>query len=104
MTLSFEVKKSPECVFRFLSDPQLFVAVHPVITRMEPNADGSYKMHETLMFGPFRHSFVYQATIEASLTGNTVTMKALVMKIVRIKIVIRLRETLAGTVVDENFQ
>ena len=104
MNLSFKVKKSSGHIFRFLSDPKLFVAVHPVITRMQPNADGSYKVYETLRFGPIQHSFTYQATIRAMQAENTVIIQATVIKLIRVKIIMRLKKMQVGTLVEEEME
>jgi carbon monoxide dehydrogenase subunit G len=84
MTILHRVSKSPRLVMDHLSDPQKFITVHPVITRMDLRPDGSYLVYETLKVGFIPVSFTYLATIESNDAIHRVTMRARVMKVTTI--------------------
>ena len=66
MTLNFKVRKSPEFVFDCLSDPQKFVAVHPLIYKIELIEGTSYRVFERVKLGFITRSFTYKADIRSS--------------------------------------
>lgn len=96
MELSYQIKKSPDFVFDYLTDMQKFVSVHPVITKIDPLGNNKYLVHETLKMGFIPVSFTYFVTIEADKHSKTVIIRATVMKFTKIEMNFKLKT-------DENF-
>jgi carbon monoxide dehydrogenase subunit G len=101
ITLVFDVPKPPAVVFAHLAEPPLFVAIHPVISRMEATGPGQYLVHETLKLGRWPYSFTYPATIEADQAAHTVRVRATVRRLVHIQMDFRLSSSDGGTTVHE---
>lgn len=101
MNLSFKVKKSSGCIFDYLTDAQKFVAVHPVISKMEKKNVHSYLVHETLKIGFVPFSFTYPVTIIPYPLQNKVIILATVMKSTTIEITFILKASEDFTVVEE---
>ncbi len=76
MTLDHHVSKSADEVFACLTDAAQFVAVHPVIYRLEALDATRYRVFERLPLLPF--SFTYPATISGLREAGEVRMEATV--------------------------
>lgn len=85
MELSFEVNNTVQEVFRYLSDMEAFVSVHPLIYRIDPIADGSYLIHEKLELGSIPYTFTYPVTIQADAKKGEVKMFAVIKKMIHVE-------------------
>jgi len=101
LLLSFELNKPPQEAMTFYTNPEKFVKTHPVITKLEHLKHQTYRVHETLGWGPLSYSFRYTATIEAFPEQGRVHINAVVMKLVRIKLLIFLAPGAQGTSLRE---
>lgn len=99
MILEHTVNKPCAEVYKYLTDMQKFVAVHPVIFRMDKISDNEYQVFEKLNFIPF--PFKYRAVVEGNQAGDKVFIKATVMKIVHIRMTFDLLENGGITNVKE---
>ena len=104
MILEFKVNKSVEEVFKYLTDMQKFVSVHPVIYKIQNIKDNHYLVFEKLKFGFIPFSFTYPVTIESNKINNSVRMYATVMKIVKIEMNYTLSVDYEQTLVSEHIQ
>lgn len=101
MHLQFKLNKPIEDVFNCLSDAEYFVKVHPVIYAMKPLPNGAYLVFEKLKIAFINIDFIYPCTIESDKNDKTITMKAVVKKLVHIDINFKLSTQNGQTVVDE---
>lgn len=77
LTLNFQIPKSPEYVFEYLSQAERFVEVHPLIYKMEAISDHDFLVFEKiLVLGFIPYAFIYPASIYASKESGKVQMKA----------------------------
>lgn len=77
ITLEFNVSGAADAVFGVLTQAEKFVAVHPIIYRMEERAPGEYLVHEKIqLLGFIPYAFTYTARISFSTEAKTVQMKA----------------------------
>jgi carbon monoxide dehydrogenase subunit G len=95
---------SPEVVFPYLSDMELFASVHPVISKMDSIGEGRYKVFETLKMGPLPFSFSYPATIEHDAVKGLVHMKAVIFKLTTVEMVFNLSAENGMTTIEETIQ
>ena len=102
MTLTFKLKKPLAHVYKYLSDMQSFVSVHPVITRMDEIKIGHYKVSETLKFGPLSLSFRYKAHVKADLPLKRIFIEATVMRMTKINMTFDLSEADGFCHITEN--
>jgi carbon monoxide dehydrogenase subunit G len=86
MIFNFRVNKPADFIFTYLSDMQKFVSVHPVITKMEKQAENDYLVYETLKFGFIPISFSYLTRVESDYSSKRVTFHATVWRINKISI------------------
>jgi hypothetical protein len=68
---------------------------------MRPLANGSYLVHEKLKIAFINMDFTYPCTIESNSINKTITMKAVVKKMIQIEIFFKLSYTNGQTIVDE---
>jgi carbon monoxide dehydrogenase subunit G len=101
MQLTFTLNQPIDLVFDFLTDPQKFVSVHPLIHRMDHLENNRYLVHETIQVGFIPISFTYPATIDTTNANKTVTMKATVFGLTRITMTFRLTSMSGHTQVEE---
>ena len=104
MTLHHKISQPLNLVFDHLTQIDKFVAVHPVISKAETTGVGTYKMFEKLTFGFIPVTFVYLACIDFDKQLNSVTMKAVVMKMVYVEIHFKLTEQGGQTEILEDIQ
>lgn len=84
----------------YLVEAEKFVAVHPLIYRIEPRVAPHVKMYERVTFGFLAHRFTYPATIEV--VDGRVELRACVMGMVRIAMTFSFTETPGETLVRED--
>ena len=101
MHLQFKLNKPIEKVFESLNKADNFVKVHPIIYLMKPLANGGYLVHEMLKVAFINIYFTYPCTIESDAIEKTITMKAVVKKMVHIQIDFKLSTQNGQTIVDE---
>lgn len=101
MHLQFKLNKPIERVFDSLSNADNFVKVHPIIYAMKPLPNGDYLVHEKLKIAFINVDFTYPCTIESNKNDKTIAMKAVVKKMVHIKIEFKLSTENDQTVVNE---
>ncbi len=101
MKLSFNSVKDPDFIFEQLSNTQKFVAIHPVISRMQPTGSDSFLVYETLKFGPLPFYFTYPATVEADAALKKVVMRATVFKLVHVAITFLISGKQGGAGIEE---
>ncbi len=101
MKLSFSVKKDVDLVFKYLTDMQKFVLVHPVITQIDQMGNDNYLVHETLKLGFIPFSFTYPVTIEKNMSRKTVIIRAIVFKFTRIEMKFVLKAGDSNTFIEE---
>jgi carbon monoxide dehydrogenase subunit G len=99
--LQFQLNKSIEEVFQCLSIADNFVKVHPIIYAMKPLPNGTYLVYEKLNLAFIKIDFTYPCTIESNRNDQTITMKAVVKKMVHIQIDFELSIENDQTVVNE---
>lgn len=101
MHLQFKLNKPIEKVFDSLSNAENFLKVHPIIYAMKPLPNGSYLVHEKLKLAFININFTYPCTIVSDAIEKTITMKAMVKKMVHIQIIFKLSIENDQTVVNE---
>lgn len=99
MNLKFNVKQPLAVVFDYLTDMQKFVSVHPVIFKINRLDGNNYLVYEKLNFIPF--PFTYKVTVTGNSGNGTVTIKALVIKMVKIEMNYTLKELEGFTQINE---
>lgn len=83
----------------YLVEPEKFVAVHPLIYRIEPRVAPHVKIYERVTLGFLAHRFTYRATIEV--VDGQVQIRARVMGMVRIAMTFSFVEESSGTRITE---
>lgn len=99
-TLHFTLQKEKAFIATFLTDPERFVSVHPLIYRMEPLGDGQFKVFEQVMLGPLPIRFTYKA--EISEKQNAIFIRAVVMRLTNISMTFRFESSGNSTTVIED--
>ncbi len=101
MHLQYKLNKPLNDVFMCLSNADNFVKVHPIIYAIKPLPNGDYLVHEKLKIAFLNIDFTYPCTIESNKNDKTIAMKAVVKKMVHIKIEFKLSTQNDKTVVNE---
>jgi carbon monoxide dehydrogenase subunit G len=101
MQLRHNVTKKADVVFEYLTDMQKFVAVHPVILKIDKIKENSFLAHEKLTFGKINITFNYPFTIEKNKAENEIIMRANVLKLILIEIRFNLIEAEEYTTIEE---
>jgi len=83
LILRFSLRASAERVRAFLTDPDAFISVHPIIDRMVSDSAGGYHVYETISVGPFRWSFRYRAEMAEDPTDGSIRIRATVRRFTR---------------------
>lgn len=65
MVLTHQLNKSPEEVFRFLTDMELFKTVHPVVQKIEDRGPYEYLVTEKMKLGPIPYRVQYPLFIQS---------------------------------------
>ncbi len=101
MKLTHALKKPVDFVFAHLTDMQKFVAVHPLIYRMDRLDGNTYLVFERLKIGFIPYSFTYTATVESDGANKTVLLRANVMNLATIEMHFAIKASGSGYVVTE---
>ena len=104
MKLSFSLSASPDFVFQHLSDYILYTEVHPVIEKMEPLGEQTYKVFEKTKIGFLPYAFQYTAQLIPDRANKTVRITALVKEGKQIRLLFSVRPGKNGTIVEEDVQ
>lgn len=99
--MTFHVGKSPDDVVNYISQPDLFVSIHPVIYKIQELEMGSWKVFEKLHFAGIPFSFSYPASMHCDFITREITMKAVVMSVVAINLTFKIQKELDTTKVFE---
>jgi carbon monoxide dehydrogenase subunit G len=99
--LQFKLNKPIEEVFQCLTNADNFVKVHPIIYSMKPKPNGGFTVYERLKIAFINIDFTYPCTIASNSNEKTITMKAVVKKMVHIQIDFKLSTQNGQTIVDE---
>lgn len=102
MKLTFTLRKDKETVHRFLTEPDKFVSVHPLIQKMTPIGVDEYKVYELINLGPLPYRFQYRARIHSS--PDQILIRANVMGLTHIDMNFTLTSVPDGTLVEEDIQ
>ncbi len=103
MHLTYKINKPASFIFNYLTDMQKFVSVHPVISKMEPLGNNTYRVYETLkMMGFIPIPFIYRASIEGNDKDQRIVMRATIMKLTKIEINFIIKSEGEGSIVEEN--
>ncbi|MBC7383367.1 MAG: hypothetical protein H7296_10315 [Bacteroidia bacterium] len=81
-----------------------FACVHPVITKIDKTSDNNYLVYETLKPGFIPFSFTYPVTIESRQLDNSVTIRVIVMKLIKIEMKFVLKKDKDFTIIEENIK
>jgi carbon monoxide dehydrogenase subunit G len=101
MNVDYKINRPAEIVYEHLTDMEKFVKVHPVIYRIDHLSDKDYLIFEKLKFGFIPYSFTYYASVDGNRSEQTVTMKATVMKIIKIEMFYKIKTENDQTLVNE---
>jgi hypothetical protein len=99
--MAFNVCKSSDEVFKYISQPELFVAIHPVIYKIQELEHGSWKIFEKLRFAGIPFSFCYPATMQCDSVSREISMKAKVMSVVSIDLTFQIQDQQETTRIHE---
>lgn len=100
MEFDFVVKRDIQTVFEYLTQPEKFVSVHPLIYKMTDLGGGNYKVFEKIRFGPLPYKFTYKANISTG-QNDEITMKAVVAGMTKITMHFNLTASDDGTEITE---
>lgn len=98
----FHTKCPVPVVFNHLVDVEKFVAVHPLIYKMEKTGENQYKVFERVQMMFFKYSFTYTAQIFSNEAQNEVRILATVQKFTKIDMRFLLEESASGTTITEH--
>lgn len=101
MKLTFSINKEIIAVMDFLTQPEKFVSVHPLIYKLELLRDGSYKVYEKVNKGMFSYAFTYNALISKKDQENEVLILVNVKSLVKIKMLFKLHSLGNFTQIEE---
>lgn len=102
MKLSYRINRSTVYVFDYLTDMDKFASAHPVITKINKQADGIYLVYETLTLGIIPFSFKYSVAVSGYPLENIIVMKATISGSTAIEMTFSLKADRNFTVVEEN--
>ncbi len=104
MILHFQSSLAPHIVVEYLSDPERFVRIHPIIYRMEPLSGNTFKVYEKVKFGFIPYSFTYTAEIEQNIAERTVHVKAVIKRMTHISMLFKVNSSATGSVIEESIE
>ena len=102
MNLIFKINKPINTVFDYLTDIQKFVALHPVISKIDNLSGNNYLVYETLKLGFIPISFTYPVTIDQSFNNKKILIRATVMKLTKIEMSYTLTADNNSTIINES--
>lgn len=101
-SLTFTSTARASQIQAFLSEPEKFVSVHPLIFRMEALPNGRFRVFERVAIGPIAQRFTYPATIEV--VDGRVELRARVMGMVRVEMIFSFTEQPKRTLLREDVE
>lgn len=104
MLLTFPVAAPPERVFHYLSDPELFAQVHPLIVSMRPTGPESYRVLERVARGPIPLHFTYPAWVKSDPVTRTVNTRVRIWGVIHATMEFRVLPTAEGSQVEERVE
>lgn len=104
MKLIYQLHTSPEVVFPYLSDMDLFTSVHPVISKMVSTGKDEYTAFETLQIGPVPFSFSYPTVVHHNSTKGSIHMQAIIFKMTTMALSFTLSAQNGTTTIEEEIQ
>ena len=104
MKLIYQLHTSPEVLFPYLSDMELFASVHPVISKMVATGKDQYKAFETLKMGPLPFSFSYPTVVHHNSSKGVIHMQAVIFKLTNMDITFHLSSQHGVTTIEEDIQ
>lgn len=99
--MTFHVNKSAEEVFNYISQPDLFVSIHPVIYKIQELEIGNWKIFEKLHFAGIPFSFSYPASIQCDSVSRQININAVVKNIVAIDLIFQIQKNVDASKVFE---
>lgn len=102
MKLMHTLPTTPEIVFQYLTDVNLFASIHPVISKIESKGNDHYLVYETLKMGPIRVAFTYPVEIHHDISKSYIHMKAVIFKLTTVEMSFTLRAENGITTIEEN--
>ena len=102
MELEFSINLPAQVVYEYLTDMQRFASVHPIIQKIVPQPDGSYKVYERMKIGFVPYSFTYKATVASNPDAMQVVINATVMGLTHIQMTFNITASGAQTIVRES--
>lgn len=103
-SLRFSIAAPIERVFPFFANIEAFAEKHPIMYRVEQEADGRYRIYEKVrMLWIFPYSFSYLAWIESQTPLQEVVLAAIPRKGVEMRICFRFSADSTGqtTIIEE---
>ena len=104
MKLIFKLHTTPEVVFPYLSEMDLFASVHPVISKMVSTGKDRFTAFETLKIGPIPFSFSYPTVVHHNSTKGVIHMQAVILKMTNMKMSFTLSAQNGETTIVEDIQ
>ncbi len=101
MEVNYQLTKSIDTVFNYLTDMDKYTSIHPVISKIDLLGNNNYLVHETLKFAFIPISFTYPVSLKIDSTNKIVEMNAVVMKVNKVFMTFRLTQTEKNTFVEE---
>ncbi|MCC5936976.1 MAG: SRPBCC family protein [Lunatimonas sp.] len=100
--LQFIVHRDRIAVMNYLTDPDRFVSVHPLIYQMTALPGGDYLVREKVSLGLFPYRFSYTASISAF--PDEIHISASVMGLTHINMLFRFETASGSTQVTEKLK
>jgi Polyketide cyclase / dehydrase and lipid transport len=98
LTLHFALTKPPAVVYRYLTDMELFVSIHPVIVRAKPLGNNRYRIREKMpVLGLFSWPMSYTVSVYTPPELQRVQMTARIMGLIGIQLLFELSPHEHGT-------
>lgn len=104
MKLFFQLHTTPDVVFPYLSDMDLFTSVHPVISKMVSTGENQYMAFERLKMGPIPFSFSYPTVVHHNLTKGVIHMQAVILKMTTMEMSFTFSAQNGITTIEEDIQ
>lgn len=96
------LQASPQVVFTYLTDMNLFASLHPVISKIDSKGNGQYLVFETLKIGTIPFSFTYPVVLRYDFAKSFVHIKAIIFKLATVEMSFILSTENDHTTIEEN--
>jgi carbon monoxide dehydrogenase subunit G len=101
LALKHQSKRDPEHLYACLSDMEKFVAVHPVIRKIENLHPSGFRFYETLRFFYIPFSFQYKVEVLANDKDKSVQMVSNIFGLVDLRLDFIIVPTAEGNHLEE---